>query len=68
MTDEQFSALCCRYPDPKHRGNVLWKKFISDIEEGEGGFTRPVYSMWHIVELKGFRNSPLLGFKHIHFG
>ena len=34
LTYGQFSALCSRYADPKHGGNILWKKFISDIEQG----------------------------------
>ena len=29
-----FLALCSSYADPKHGGNILWKKFISDIEQG----------------------------------
>jgi Ca2+-binding EF-hand superfamily protein len=33
LTDGQFSGLCSHYADPKHKGNVLWKKFISDIEQ-----------------------------------
>ena len=33
LTEDQFSALCTHYADPKHRGNVLWKKFISDIDQ-----------------------------------
>ena len=34
LTYGQFSALCSCYADPKHGGNILWKKFISDIEQG----------------------------------
>ena len=34
LTDGEFSALCTRYADPKHKGNVLWKRFIADIDQG----------------------------------
>ena len=34
LTHGQFSALCSCYADPKHGGNIIWKKFISDIEQG----------------------------------
>ena len=34
LTDEEFTALSCHYADPRHKGNVLWKAFISDIDQG----------------------------------
>lgn len=41
LTDEEFMALSSHYADPKHKGNVLWKAFISDIDQSTCGHWMP---------------------------
>ena len=35
LTDEQFEVLALYYRDPKKPGNVMWTRFLTDMETGE---------------------------------
>lgn len=34
LTDAQFEVISLNYADPKRVGNVLWTRFLNDIEQG----------------------------------
>ena len=43
LTDSQFQALCELFSDPKQKEHVLWKKFVSTLEDpGEGIWKRSI--------------------------